>query len=229
MSNGILNLTLILVSIFFFVSGLILSFISFKNENNKNYIIRNHFPYELNAFPATKRNIYGKIAFIISFLSILVFFCIYSFDISKKYMAVDGITGLKLTASITGVLSILSIGYIFLFPMINIKTHLFFDYILFAFAFLCFVSIGFIDVFIFNNKKDPYYLIIGILSFLISLILLILIINPKLKNWAKLDESVNSDGEKIFIRPKFFVLAFTEWVFSFATVGAAIFLVLSFI
>ena len=66
-------------------------------------------------------------------------------------------------------------------------------------------------------------LILGIASCVIAIAVLFLIVNPKLKNWAKLE--VETDGDqKTYKRGKVFILAFTEWlILLLSVVGEIIF------
>ena len=42
--------------------------------------------------------------------------------------------------------------------------------------------------------------------------LLIIMINPKLRDWARLEKQVNGDGTISYRRPKVFILALSEWL-----------------
>ena len=81
---------------------------------------------------------------------------------------------------------------------------------------------------IFKGYKDMAIdhtgsLILGIASGVIAIAVLFLIVNPKLKNWAKLE--VETDGDqKTYKRGKVFILAFTEWlILLLSVVGEIIF------
>lgn len=78
---------------------------------------------------------------------------------------------------------------------------------------------GYKDMAIAHNGS----LILGIASGVIAIAVLFLIVNPKLKNWAKLE--VETDGEtKTYKRGKVFILAFTEWlILLLSVVGELIF------
>ena len=66
-------------------------------------------------------------------------------------------------------------------------------------------------------------LVLGIVSGVIAIAVLFLIVNPKLKNWAKLE--VEGEGEeKTYKRGKVFILAFTEWlILLLSVIGEIIF------
>ena len=60
-------------------------------------------------------------------------------------------------------------------------------------------------------SNGTYYLIFGILSSLLSVLMFVLLFNPKLKDWAHL-EAVTNEDEISYIRPKFISLAYSEWL-----------------
>jgi len=213
-----INIALVIGSIIFFIFGIILSFISYKADNQKKYLFRNTFPYELNAFPINKRNIYGKICLFISFLSIGIFYCIYQNDMPSEFKTLSApmLNGVRLVIAIVGVMVLDSIISTIFVPLTSLKYHLIIDYIFFAFCFALTVAMGICNIVVYQQTQSVYYLVFAILTLVISLGLLILIINPKLKDWARLEEKSNEDGTIIYVRPKYFVLAFTEWSFIFA-------------
>ncbi len=61
-----------------------------------------------------------------------------------------------------------------------------------------------------QSTGSNYHLSLGIISTIFSLISLIILFNPKLKNWAKLDKDTRGQ-EAIYSRPKYFPLAYSEW------------------
>ena len=62
------------------------------------------------------------------------------------------------------------------------------------------------SIFLKHGSKEFLFLLCGILSGIISLFSLCLIVNPKLKFWAKLDKVDDK-----YVRPKKFPLAYSEW------------------
>ena len=55
-------------------------------------------------------------------------------------------------------------------------------------------------------------LIFAVIFFVLAAATLGVQLNPKLKNWAKLDSKPSEDGTVIVSRPRPFVLAFSEWI-----------------
>jgi hypothetical protein len=62
------------------------------------------------------------------------------------------------------------------------------------------------DIYRKHGITEALFIIAASVSALISLFVLFIIMNPKLKAWARLDQV---DGE--YVRPKRFVLAYSEW------------------
>ena len=73
----------------------------------------------------------------------------------------------------------------------------------------------------------------AVLCFLIALASLGILVNPKLKNWPKLDAVSETDGTVTYKRPRPFVLAFSEWILLFLALAfsviASLSLLISFI
>ncbi len=71
--------------------------------------------------------------------------------------------------------------------------------------------LGFLLYFTYNTSLP--HLIFACFSILLTIIGIIVILNPKLKEWAKLNKETNEKGETSIVRPKFFPLAYSEWLF----------------
>ena len=63
----------------------------------------------------------------------------------------------------------------------------------------------------------------------LSLAVLCIMLNPKLANWAKLDSTVDESGAVVERRPKYFVLAFSEWLTVFLGIAVSILSIVSFV
>lgn len=73
----------------------------------------------------------------------------------------------------------------------------------------------------------------AVLCFLIAIVTLLMLVNPKLKNWPRLDAVAETDGTISYKRPRPFVLAFSEWIllflaFAFSLVASASLLIQEF-
>lgn len=64
-------------------------------------------------------------------------------------------------------------------------------------------------------KFETLVFVLSIIMFVIALAVAIILVNPRLKTWAKLEKVVDEDGASSLKRPKPFVLAFSEWIVIF--------------
>ena len=64
-------------------------------------------------------------------------------------------------------------------------------------------------------KLETLIFVLSIVMFVIALAVAIILVNPRLKTWAKLEKVVDEDGASSLKRPKPFVLAFSEWIVIF--------------
>lgn len=55
----------------------------------------------------------------------------------------------------------------------------------------------------------------AVLSFVFAALALLPLLNPKLSNYAKMDRIIEKDGTVSYQRPKYFVMAFSEWLLTF--------------
>ena len=70
------------------------------------------------------------------------------------------------------------------------------------------------------SEKETAVFVLSIMQFAISLTVVFILVNPRLKNWAQLEKVVGKDGGSSLKRPKPFVLAFSEWIIIFLSVLA---------
>ena len=66
-----------------------------------------------------------------------------------------------------------------------------------------------------GSKLETLVFVLSIIMFVIALAVAIILVNPRLKTWAKLEKVVDEDGASSLKRPKPFVLAFSEWIVIF--------------
>lgn len=69
-----------------------------------------------------------------------------------------------------------------------------------------------------ENKALP--LTFAVLSFLFALFSFLPLLNPKLNNYSKMENVTEKDGSSHLERPKYFVMAFSEWILSFLLEGS---------
>ena len=195
---------LFICAILFFVAFFMFSKIHYEHKYKMKYDIRNMFPYEHNIKGGYSDNIVGNIAFVLFGLVSIGF---YVLALNEGFRSNNYF--ILLIASICHIITSVLLLFI---PLNFIKTHLAIS--LFSMVFsvahygaLCFVSLS--DYQLLLQKGD---LVIGIISAIFLLASFILIMNPKLNNKISYIEEKQEDGTIIYKRPKYFVLAFSEWI-----------------
>ena len=66
----------------------------------------------------------------------------------------------------------------------------------------------------YSLELGPWVILLATILFVISLLSLILVFNPKLRQWYLLKATTEKDGSVHYERPKVFILALTEWLLS---------------
>lgn len=204
------NLILFVCSIIFFISGNIVLNWNYYKVNQEKYNYFNHFPFEL--ILTRKLNFYflGLVFYILSYLA----------NLSVVFIMINN--GLALNQQsfficyivivVLQVLIIFPFLLILLFDMKNYRYHLFGDVIFFlinTLVSMCLFLISIFDLFYMFNVKS---LVVCIFSGLLFIVNLGIVLNPKLLNWSKLKEEIQEDGTKIYVRPKYFPLCYSEWL-----------------
>ena len=86
--------------------------------------------------------------------------------------------------------------------------------------------ISIFGILLFTTTGRILPLIIGIITTLLSILQILIILNPKLKDWAKLEAFVDENKNINYRRPKIFILALSEWLtFLLSTIGLILFLI----
>ena len=168
-----------------------------------------------------KENIFGNCLLLLSTLALLGCFTTFFFTSTNAFtyvVASVGLFGSFIPAAIVFT------------PLTAGKKHIIIDCIAFFLAFLTPGLIAIESFRLFNHLNNSVALVAFIISILICLVIFILIMNPKITKWAEMEKHVNEDGSATYQRPKYFVLAFSEWIVIFTVYLTIIpFIILSFI
>ena len=194
------------LAIILFLGFILLSFNNYKKRFNVKYNPLNMFPYELNFEASFKENLIGNIFLFATSLTGIVFHVL---------IIKSATSGFIIILAITGILASVLLSIVPLFPLTFLKTHLIVDVVLFISILLSIVSsalcaLRYYQVWL-DSENNPS-LFLTIFYFVFGGIYLLFLFNPKIALWAKLEQVVNSDGTSYYQRPKFFPLAYTEWV-----------------
>ena len=190
-----------------FTIFMVFSFLNYKKRYSVTYNLRNMFPYELNYESSFKDNLIGNIFLLLSSASLVLFFISF-FQSMNNY-------GLTLMSLIAGVLASVMMPFVVFVPVKILKTHLFVDVLFFLTTFLTLASFGLVMVNEYQLFMQTKSLVMAIIDLTFAFLVFLILMNPKLTHWGDLEEVTNSDGTKYYKRPKYFVLAFSEWLIMF--------------
>lgn len=90
-------------------------------------------------------------------------------------------------------------------------------------------SIFLINLFLGNNQTQPAFLILGVIVAVIGLLILAVMVNPRLRQWAQLETRPSEDGTLVVVRPRLFILAFSEWLVIFLNLFVQILILVAYI
>lgn len=203
---------LFLAEIVFFLGFLFFSKTNYNRRFKTKYDLRNTFPYELNYEATFKDNFAGNVCYVLM--------CIINVGIYALSMdtLVQGTLAFNLVGAIITTISLILVLFV---PLKLLKTHLLCSTALIIGVFLSFAAIGYTSLDFYNILSYDIFLITCILGFAFAIFMVGLIMNPKLTTWAKA-EKVEVDGQVIYKRPKYIVLAFSEWLSIILTLVAGL-------
>lgn len=190
----------IAVALFFFIFGLLAAYILYQKKQGRKYSFLNEFPYELYQGIDQK---YISIFYVIQMVQALGFivFGFYGFTDNKNYWGIILLTSWTLTALLMASLSFVKLR--------SMRGHI--TIVAFLFT-LTLVNAIFLGIYFYKTIYLDVPLVFPIISFVLAAVVVGLMINPLLKRWPYMDKIEQQDGQIIILRPKFFVLAYTEWL-----------------
>lgn len=215
----ILPLCFLIFLIFFLITFLIFAKATYKTTTGETYMFRRYFPFEL--FHQNKINIVSYVRlmlilfFAIMLASVVIFVTAFRNETSNLFYAI--------ALGIFYVVAMLVSLVTFILKPNYLKQFILYCTLVFVLNLMSNATLGIICFTgIFTHVA---YKIIGGFAFALSGFNLILTINPKLRNWSKLETQKNQDGTLSYIRPKISPLAFSLWL-SYATLIAGVVLIL---
>lgn len=211
-------LLLFIISLLTFVGFIFFSYSNYEKRFKNKYNIKNMFPYELNFESKFQDNLLGNLFLVLFIVSSVVL----SILLPTMHRGSAGIIFLM----VTSILAYAFLAFVCFVPLKFLKFHLLVSVIFICFSFAAFGAIAFAGVEFYNLFLQPKFMVIAVFGFIFLFLIFMLLMNPKLSTWAKVDVIENPDGTTTPIRPKYFVLAFTEWLTIFSNV---ILLILTFV
>ena len=194
-----------------FAASIVFASLSMSSDKKANYSFLRNFPYEIPQIEAKVSKFYKVFIFIFAGLCFAPIL-----DIVPN-IAIFGDMGIfAIVISCVYGLAGLSIVALHMFEAKFVKVHSIVVTCLLAFSLLAnaltAVYSG-VTYKVMSKFGEGRVVSIVLLAFsaLLALAIIVLAVNPKLKNWAKLDVS-EENGEKKVSRPHVFILALTEWL-----------------
>lgn len=204
-------------SLIFFICYFIFSNINYQRRFSDKYDIRNHFPYEYNFESKLKDNLFGNIALILSTV-----FSLGLFGLTLVYFKNNGYL---LFVVIAGMLYSLIILFINFVPLKLLRFHMIISVLSFVIAFVTPCALGLTSFSNFQETKNPASMALMIISIVIALFFFGLTMNPRLTLKIQMIVTTDDKGNEKYVRPKYIILAFTEWMMSFGILPCQILLV----
>jgi hypothetical protein len=218
------NVIWILIFIGVIVSFLgMMSFSFLSNKKSKEeFSFTRQFPYEFVKNKITSIFLYLMMAFAFAPLLLIVPLFGEFGDLAVISLVITCVLGLTMMVLVAAIK----------IPASYTHEHVIVSTILMAAAFLC-SGLTAIRLFLSYSVElrfggGGFHLAFAIIASLIAIAMLVVIFNPKLKDWALLEEQMNGE-DKAYYRPKFFVLAYSEWASVLALFLSQILFLLSLI
>lgn len=214
--NPFVTLALCGASVVFFIGYFLFSKRNYFNRFNIEYHVRNTFPYEFNYQGRFKDNLLGNLFLCLFFITSIGNFAM--FDLTH--------TGFMIFVLVMGLFSSIMVLLINFVPLKLLKGHIATSVLTFLAAFITPASIAIASFSIYRSNQNSLALATSIIAIVVTVFVFILIMNPNLTHWAHVEKKTNEDGSVSYVRPKYFVLAFSEWLCVICIVSCQILLVL---
>lgn len=206
--TSILGIILISVAIISIISCLIYSLNNQKVKGIK-YSFLNEFPNELKV-KAKNSRITNILLF--TFISVSIALAIVlplrindiELDPTLKYVTIFGV--------VTFILGALFFALINIVPPVFILMHTRIFLIMVTTLMLSNTIFGIVSFFSFYLLGNIKYLITLVIFAICALSLIVIMLNPKLITWTKLEKKKSVSDEIVYVRPKVLSLAFSEWL-----------------
>ena len=197
-----------ILSVFFVFLSIVAGRISYKGRNQKQYSFRNTFPFEFNYNAKFIDNFYSNS---LINLSVLLSGLFYIFFLTKVHN-----DGVLLSLGIFGLISSICLGFLYFVPLKLIKPHLLLDAIFFMANIIVasLIAIGGYKIRQEGGALD--FLIFFYIGLALTAANLIVIFNPKLSTKLMAIKKGDENGQEYYERPRYIVLAFSEWLMLFS-------------
>ena len=196
----------LLACLFLFICFVLASRVNYKNRFKLNYSLRQHFPYELNYQGKYKDNIYGNLLYAVFFICSVLFLVFFDQNHNSGYL---------IFALVAGGILLLSLTSLIYISFDHLRLHMIMVAISFIFSLSFSFSIVLASYYKYKEVSSPSAIVSMIMGIVAVLAVVILLLNPRLAHWADMDKETKEDGTVVMKRPKWFVLAYSEWALFF--------------
>lgn len=224
MGLWIASLSILLIA---FLGMFIFGVSNYQETFKAKFSLLNMFPYELSYHNQGMMIIiyrfflYVYVAFSISPALLMI----------SKYYHFPGYVSYLIMVGILFVISAVSLLTLHIIQAKYVRLHTIVATIFFAVSALTSgaISIVLINLYISNNYVDIKFLMIGLMEAMLGFATLLIMLNPRLRNWAQMNSTTDEDGTVVIERPRFFVLAFSEWLVIFINLAVQILLLIAYL
>ncbi len=210
-----------------FFGMLLFGLSNFQETFKTKFSLLNMFPYELSSHNQGK-----MIMFYRFFLYLYVAFSLTpALLMVSKFMQLPGYMSYLIMISILFVINAVTFLTLHIIQAKYVRLHSLIATVYFAISVLASgaVAIVLFNLYISNNQLDVTYLVLGIFTAMAGFATLLIMLNPRLRNWAELNSQTNEDGTVVIVRPRIFILAFSEWLVIFINFAVLIMLLIAYL
>ena len=214
----VLALPAVLLFAFFLFAGVK----AYRKQNDERYDVLVHFPYELVIYDAPSSRLVRALAYLYA-----LFDAAAGFYLSGLHELHPQLVSFTIILAILAVMKNAALAFLLSVPAYQFRAHIF------AFTFFSALTVmqnALSCILLFNMLSANFALALtfAIATGLIALAALVLLLNPRLSQWTKLNAVVDQDGAVMTSRPRPFPLAATEWGFTFVSALGSVIALLGF-
>ncbi|MFA5660159.1 MAG: hypothetical protein WC968_02015 [Bacilli bacterium] len=198
--NSTLHVTFF-VGLFLFIITLIFQLTMYRYKQQRPFSFQNELPFELVQGVDTRYLHYHYILIFMVTLSQVIFAFNYLPTLVAWYEFL-------LVGSLA--LSAIMFYLLFFIKVFEVKKHILVVLLQALSVVTSFIAFGLFAQFSIFGKHN---LVFAIVSYIIALVGLFVLFNPRLRRWPIMDKVLQQDGTVLILRPKVFLLALYEWGF----------------
>lgn len=202
-------LGLIIASIFFFLVFFVFGVRTYEKRFNITYNVKNFFPYEIGYNVKFLDNIGINAALILSIFASFASFLYYGVGYSL-------FENHKIVTILAGIILSFTVLFQFFADLKYIRFHITLFVLTALAAFMLPCGIGILGYVNYQRTEDIFSIILAGISFIFAIFIFASMMNPRLNLKLNMKKAIDKNGKEVLVRPKFFIMAFTEWIYIFS-------------